>query len=145
MCNLDPGHVSACLLTSPLDKGILFGENTRVTLDSIQNEAGNHILVDFGIPWMDTSAKVHFAAHREIPYRRINSTQPASGFFSFINILMVDTPSSSDPRWGDLSAAKHKAGKTNTTKPANDTTISFSAWLQVARCPKNTRSLAGIK
>ena len=108
--------------SSSLDKGILFGENTRVTLNIIQNEAGIHILFDFGIPWMDTSAKAHFATHRAIPHQRINSTWPASGLFSFINILMVDTPSSSDLRRGNLSAAKHKAGKTNTTKPEDGTT-----------------------
>jgi hypothetical protein len=61
-------------LSSSLDKGILFGENTRINLDIIQNEAGIHILFDFGIPWMDTSAKVHFATHRAMPHRRINST-----------------------------------------------------------------------
>jgi hypothetical protein len=40
-----------------LNKGILFGENPCVTLDIIQNEAGNHIPVGFGIPWMDSQRK----------------------------------------------------------------------------------------
>jgi hypothetical protein len=40
-----------------LNKGILFGENPCVTLDVIQNEAGNHIPVGFGIPWMDSQRK----------------------------------------------------------------------------------------
>jgi hypothetical protein len=56
-CNFDPGNVNICLLHVLLNKGILFGENPCVTLDIIQNEAGNHIPVGFDIPWMDSQRK----------------------------------------------------------------------------------------
>jgi hypothetical protein len=80
-----------------LNKGILFGENPCVTLDIIQNEAGNHIPVSFDIPWMDSQRK---SASLHIEQYCINSAHPASGLYSLVNITTADAPSSSDLRWG---------------------------------------------
>lgn len=54
---LDPGYVNIYLLPVLLNKGLLFGKNPVVTLEIIENEAGNPIPVALGIPWMDSQRK----------------------------------------------------------------------------------------